>query len=195
MIFCHCSELQRDNYIFIYILGESEIATLVRMAVENLMKSGVLLTSVTCDGPPVQLAAMRLLGAEITPGEPVHTRILHDLPCPPIYFILDAVHSMKLIRNSWKSCKFFLNSAGAKIDWNFIVKLVDMQEREGLRCANKLTRTHVNFKNVKNETLPGIASVFKKHCFKLRYSREKLNIIEFQGSESTKEFLLNMNDL
>ena len=92
-------------------------------------------------------------------------------------------------------CKFFLNSAEVKIYWNFIVKLVDMQERKGLRCANKLTRTHVNFKNVKNETLPGIASVFKKHCFKLRYSREKLNIIEFQGSESTKEFLLNMNDL
>ena len=109
------------------------------MAVQKLVETGVTVLNVTCDGPRVQLSAMRLLGAVISSGKPVHTRILSDLDCPPIYFILDAVHCIKLIRNSWAKLKIIKNSKGENIEWKFIEQLLALQQSEGLHCANKLS--------------------------------------------------------
>ena len=143
---------------------------MVRIAVEKLLECGVRVTNVTCDGPPVQLAAMRLLGAIIDPSKPVCTRILSDLDCHPIYFVLDAVHCFKLIRNAWFSCKVFLNS-------------------------NKLTKAHVNFKNSNLKVYLAVQVFSRSVAASLRLCREGLKLPAFAGSQSTEEFLLNLKGL
>ena len=165
---------------------------MVRIAVEKLLECGVRVTNVTCDGPPVQLAAMRLLGAIIDPSKPVCTRILSDLDCHPIYFVLDAVHCFKLIRNAWFSCKVFLNSKGEKIDWRFI-EFLELKDREELRCTNKLMKAHV--KNSKMKVYLEVQVFSRRVAASLRLCQEGLKLPAFAGSQFTEEFLLNLKDL
>ena len=137
---------------------------------------------------------MRLLGAIIDPSKPVCTKILSDLDCPPICFVLDAVHCFRLIWNAWFSCKVFLNSKGEKIDWRFI-EFLELKDREELRCTNKLTKAHINFKNSKMKVYLAVQVFSRSVAASLRLCREGLKLPAFAGSQATEEFLLDLNDL
>ena len=52
---------------------------------------------------------------------------------------------VKLIRNSWEKGLFFKTPEGEMIKWQYLIDLVELQEKEGLRLGNKLKRAHINF--------------------------------------------------
>ena len=56
---------------------------------------------------------------------------------------------IKLVRNTWSDWKVLRDKDGNTIEWNFIVRLPDLQEKEGLRLANKLRSTHIDWKSQK----------------------------------------------
>ena len=89
---------------------------------------------------------LRKLGANFDPDH-LDTQIFKELDSPPIHLILDLSHDIKNIRNAWKHHKVFLNDKGQKIEWNYLVKLVHLQEHEHLHCGNKLRNIHINFEN------------------------------------------------
>lgn len=62
------------------------------------------------------------------------------------YFVLlDAEHVIKLIKNAFGEMKQFVDVDGNIIDFNFLVKLNELQEKEGLHLGNKMRQTHIKF--------------------------------------------------
>ena len=105
------------------------------------------------------------------------------------------IHNIKNVRNSWGSLKVLKNSEGEIINWNYIVKLHELQCSEKLRAANKLTNKHIYYTNYKMKAIYAI-QVFSRSVGKsLKFCREVLKLPEFEHSEATEEFLYIMNDL
>ena len=137
---------------------------------------------------------MQKLGACIN-GDNPDTRILRELDCPPIEVLFDMIHNIKNVRNSWGSIKILKNWEGKIIDWNYIVKLHELQCVERLRAANKLTNKHVYYENYKMKAIYAIQVFSRSVGRSLKFLREVDKREEFQGSEATEEFLYIMNDI
>ena len=137
---------------------------------------------------------MEVLGARIQ-GDNPDTRILRELDCPPIEAVHDMIHNIKNVRNSWGNIKILKNSEGQIIDWNYLVKLHELQCVEKLRAANKLTNKHIYYENYKMKAIYAIQVFSRSVGRSLKFCREVLNLEEFQGSEATEEFLYIMNDI
>ena len=88
--------------------------------------------TLTCDGPPVNLAMMRSLGATIDADKIIDTQLGLETETPA-YAIEDICHMVKLIRNSWGTLKKIKNLQGQIIDWTFIVHLHELQAFEELQ--------------------------------------------------------------
>lgn len=77
-------------------------------------------------------------------------------PCDPsikIFILLDPVHMMKLIRNQLEAQEVLISPSGQPIKWCHIVHLHKLQTENQLRLGNKLTNSHVYFKNQKMKVL------------------------------------------
>ena len=154
---------------------------------------------VTCDCPPVQISAMKKLGAKLDPKD-LDTKILANPdsnlnPGFPVHFVHDVAHCYKNIRNAWAHHTFLIDSEGRKISWALIEELVKLQERKGLNCANRLTSQHVNFKQqiMKVELATQVFS--RSVAVSLKFCRTVLKDPIFADSEATEEFILMMNDV
>lgn len=90
-----------------------------------------------------------------------------------------------------KNILFDLNNV--KIEWQYIKHLVEVQESEGLRAANKLTGRHINYKNeiiklfLAAQTMS--ANVASALCF------SKGLIKDFEQCEATANFCLIINNI
>ena len=56
---------------------------------------------------------------------------------------------LKLVRNALGDGLVLFDEAGNKIMWNFIERLEELKKIEGLRLANKLRATHINWRQQK----------------------------------------------
>jgi len=129
---------------------------------------------------------MKQLGADLTPEHP-DLQICHDKPGPPIYFVHDMCHALKLVRNGWHHHKKIKNANNQEIDWQFIVELYKLQSTEHLRCANKLSYLHIYFNNVKMKVKYAAQVLSRSVALSLRFCREELQLSQFQGSKATQE--------
>lgn len=137
---------------------------------------------------------MQKLGAKIDSDEP-DTQVLKDSSDgPPIQVIHDMAHSVKCVRNSWAKIKILKNSKGQEIDWNYIVKLYDLQCKEELVAANKLTSKHIHFENHKMKVVLATQIFSRSVAKSLKFCREVLKLPAFLNSKPTEEFLIIMND-
>ena len=137
---------------------------------------------------------LQKLGANFEPDN-LDTQIFKDLDSPPIHMILDPSHDIKNVRNAWKHHRIFLNSKGQKIDWNYLVMLVRLQEYEHLSYANKLRNIHINFEPKKMDVKLATQLFSRSVAKALEFCRENLKLKDFEGSEATQEFIQTMNDI
>lgn len=124
---------------------DSEVQhTLIDECLKLTAEHGLRIVNVTCDGAKSNIATLRKLGASI-PDKPYfkHPTMPHK-----VYVSLDAVHMLKLARNAFGTLRKFKTTDGI-IDYKYIEQLNDLQEEMGLRLANKLTKRHMNWKNMK----------------------------------------------
>ena len=85
-------------------------AQIVNTAVDEILKTGVRIVGITCDSLQAQLAMMRNLGADLNPTNP-NLQIFKEKVTPPMFFIHDMCHAIKLVRNAWHSFKKMKNKA------------------------------------------------------------------------------------
>ncbi len=97
-----------------------------------------------------------------------------------VYVLLDWCHLVKLVRNCFAKQGGFLAPDGRKIEWRFIVELVHLQTEEGLHCANKLTRTHVNFYNSKMSVKLATQLLSASVADSIEYCTDYLKLPQFQ---------------
>ena len=156
-----------------------ERANILSLAIDELLNVGVRVVSVTCDSPIVQLSMMKELGANLDVNNP-DLHICKDKPGPKIHFIHDVCHTLKLVRNAWHKHKKIKN--GDVIDWTYIERLYELQSREHLKCANKLSCAHIFFQNNKMKVKYAAQLLSRSVSLSLKYCRENLKFEQFQGS-------------
>lgn len=87
-----------------------------------------------------------------------------------------------------------IKSTNGNVSWALIEKLFSLQEAEGLRLANKLTKGHMNWRDQKMKVKLAAQTLSESVAVAIDFCREK-GLPDFEGSEATTDFLRKINDL
>ena len=173
----------------------SELAGLVTTAIEEINNTGAVVLNLTCDNPSSNWSMLEHLGAKLDLKSTKLTLNLKNTLGIPIFATPDVCHLMKLVRNCWGTALEFMDGDGGRVKWKYIEELHRLQEAEGLVLANKLRRGHVQWEKNKMCTRLALQTLSNSVADSIDYCREKLNLIQFQGSAPTTKFLRTMNFL
>ena len=131
---------------------------------------------------------MRELGANLDP-ENLRPFFHHPSDFETlVHVLLDIAHMLKLIRNRLASEKIIISPSGL-VRWDFIVKLYELQEKEGLRAGNKLKRQHIEWDRHKMNVSIAAQTLSASVADALDFLREDLQLAEFKDSKATSEFI------
>ncbi len=101
--------------------------------------------------------------------------------------MMDACHMLKLARNMLQAYSPIKSSIG-QISWTHIVQLNDIQIKDGLHAANKLTGKHIFFDSQKMKVSLAAQTLSRSVTVALRTLRD-LGYPEFKHCEATAEFI------
>lgn len=170
--------------------------TLLRSVICKLWDCGCLAISVTMDGLAANQKTFKNLGACLDPGKLVS---IFPHPHPDccelkVAAIFDACHMMKLARNCLNEYQILTIPGTGKVKWQHIQLLHNKQVSEGLNLANKLSKSHLEFKTQKMKVKLAV-QVISASCAKAMEFLRKSNVKEFQDSLATELFLLRLDRL
>ena len=134
------------GYFFVDGMTGKEKASLVTTCLEKLHDVGVEVVSFTCDGPSVHHTMLKELGANLSLEKLIPCFPHPSDPTKSIYVFLDICHMLKLVRNNWATLGTIYDGSGGEVKWEYLVKLHEVQESEGVHVANKLRSAHINWR-------------------------------------------------
>ncbi|CAG4923136.1 unnamed protein product [Colias eurytheme] len=177
-------------YFLITSLSGEQKAGLLHSCLHKCFEVGVNVISVTCDGPASNFSMYQHLGCNLMQNETFFYLEDHK-----IYAFIDPCHALKLVRNTFGDKKVLFDSFGAKIDYNLLVKLVELQESEGLHLATKVTKAHVFFNKQKMKVRLATQLLSESVADALEYCGKELKIAGFEDCDGTIFFVRIMNNL
>ncbi|KAL1443572.1 hypothetical protein MTO96_030264 [Rhipicephalus appendiculatus] len=123
-----------------------ELRTLLKGPERSLPLTEVV--AVVCDCLAANVAVAKLLGCHV--HEHTFANLKTFFPHPNkedevIFFLLDACHALKLLRNLLGDKGVLLSATYGTVLWKHIKALQELQEKEGLCAANKLTKAHIAY--------------------------------------------------
>lgn len=184
------------GYFFIESLTGAEKANLVRECLKFLSAADVKITSVTFDGAPANITMMKSLGANIVNPSSLRTYFCHPVTQEQVYLFLDPCHMLKLVRNTFGTASNILvNRQNDEIKWEYIQKLVEIQEKEGLLAGTKLKSRHLQWFREKMRVKIAAQILSRSVADALIFLEKDVKISEFAGSEATSEFILLFNNI
>lgn len=180
------------GYFPISSITAEQKSNLLTHCIETVMATGVEISGVTFDGAPSNITLARIMGCDLNPqNSEFCIKIENSSKTFPVF--LDPCHMLKLVRNSFAEISPLMDSEGRTIDWQYIVKLQNLQEKEGLRLA-KVRKAHVYFQKEKMKVRLATQLLSKSVADALDFCRKELKLPEFQGSEGTAHFIRVLND-
>ena len=115
------------GYFFVDGLSGIERTNLVKVCIERLHDAGVIVVSLTCDGPACHFSMLTELGVCLRPPD-LKAYFLHPLdPSKTIYILLDVCHMLRLVRNALGDESTFFDKNGNTIHWQYIEKPQKLQ--------------------------------------------------------------------
>lgn len=125
-------------YYFIESLNDMERANIVNDTLIYIHETGVLVTSITFDGPHYNFVMATKLGAQLNINDNLQVYFSHPVSKAKIFVVLDPCHMLKLIRNLFGKLQVIVDGDGNIIKWSFLKKLIEFQEQHGLHAATKV---------------------------------------------------------
>ncbi|CAL8133209.1 unnamed protein product [Orchesella dallaii] len=176
-------------YILTRGLRASQITEIITKCLVAMHNAGGEVISITFDGLPANFKAMENMGANFELGtDKFKTFIEHPATKDKVYIMPDSSHMFKLVRNNFKACKILRNGSGDFINWGYIARLQEIQDIEGVRAGNKLTKSHIQFEKQKMKTRLCAQALSHSVATAIDFCR-KINVDGFKDSEATCEFL------
>ncbi|KAH7979382.1 hypothetical protein HPB49_009281 [Dermacentor silvarum] len=172
-------------------LSGEVIKNLLLEAVHCIQECGLKVTAIVCDCLMANVAMVKLLWCRV--HELTFENLRTSFPNPQfeeeeIFVMFDPCHALKLLRNLLGDKNILWSETYGAIEWRYIVLLNELQEREGLRAGNKLSRAHVEYyrqiMKVKLAAQTFSASISKALVFAL-----ELGEPGFDGCCGTAEFI------
>lgn len=162
---------------------------LLLAAIRYLGDINITVRSLTCDGTVTNLKSYELLGCDFSLND-MRTHFKHPQKDSKVHCLLDPPHMIKLSRNVFAETK--MSSEKGEINFEFVKKLHNLQDQEGLRLANKLSSTHVNFEGKKMNVRLATQVLSSSVADSIDFLRCSGNL-NFAGSEATVEFIRTMD--
>ncbi|CAG4985045.1 unnamed protein product [Colias eurytheme] len=183
------------GYFLVHGLTGSQKANLISLCLSKCHEVGVRVLSITFDGHPSNISAMEILGCRIKDPKNLMTTFKHPSSNEDVAVFLDPVHMFKLIRNHFESKKIFLDEEENEIDWSYLEYLHELQDKEGVHLANKITKRHLEFRNNIMKVKLAAQLLSRSVAIALKFCREDLYLPEFKNSEATEKFIVLWNNL
>ena len=180
-------------YYFVNGLSACEKANIINEVLVFLDDADIVISSITFDGAPSNLATAKKLGASLDINN-LEPYFYHPLSRQKIFVFLDICHMLKLIRNTLAHLGEMEDGNGNTIKWSYIVKLEETQSLDGVLIANKLRKKHVYFDSQKMKTSLAAQTLSSSVASALSYLKDTQNP-EFQGTDATVEFITCFNNL
>ncbi|KYN18566.1 THAP domain-containing protein 9 [Trachymyrmex cornetzi] len=154
--------------------------------------------SVTFDGTICNFSMCTNLGANFEYGSNFKPYFTNPVTMKKCFVILDPCHMIKLVRSTLGDKRVLKTADNLVIKWEFIVKLYNLQQKEGLKAANKLTKKHIqcsnNRMNVKLAMQTLSRSVSKSLEFVTTLHDNTIKT-EFNGCLPTSQYCLQFNNI
>ncbi|CAD6208873.1 GSCOCG00010695001-RA-CDS, partial [Cotesia congregata] len=186
------------GYFLIRSLNSEERANILTLAFELLQRANCKVYSITFDGAASNISMCNHLGANLNYGPNFKPYFTNPVTFELCYIFYDFCHMIKLIRNTLGDHKTIKTVDNKSILWSYIEKLYDLQCKEGLRVANKLTKKHIYYQNNKMNVKLAIQTLSESVSKALNF----LLIIDdaeirrnFEDSSETALFCLNFNNI
>ncbi|KAL1446909.1 hypothetical protein WDU94_007611, partial [Cyamophila willieti] len=178
-------------YFFVAGISGEQLAGLIRQCLTFLSDTGITVTSLTFDGAAANISMATNLGCCFDPDN-LKTYFLHPETGDKVYAFLDPCHMLKLVRNTIGERN--LESKDGVVSWQYIQQLFKLQDSEGLRLANKLTKGHINWQDQKMKVKLAAQALSESVAKAIEFCREK-KMSPFVGSEATCHFIEKFNKL
>ncbi|KAH7967065.1 hypothetical protein HPB49_022146 [Dermacentor silvarum] len=129
-------------------LSGEVLKNLLTEAIHCISECGLQVVAVVCDCLAANVSMAKLLGCRVY--EQSFEALKTFFPHPSneediIFMIFDACHGLKLLRNLLGDKGVLLSSTHGRVLWKHLKALQELQEKEGLRAANKLSKSHINY--------------------------------------------------
>ena len=119
-------------------------------------------------------------------------------PSKKVHVVFDICHMIKLMRNllgDYQTISHHANGEVSLIKLEFIDKLKNLQESLGLSLANKLKKKHVVWEKHKMSVRLAAQTLSASVPAAIDFLGEDLLESDFQGSESTTEFIKKIDTI
>jgi DNA transposase THAP9 len=183
------------GYFLINSITAQQKASLVEICIKKIMSVGIKVLGLTFDGLAANLAMSNLLGCSIDTRNLDAMRPYFLVGDQPISVFYDAVHMVKLVRNTFGDYKILRDCDNEIIDWKYITLLHNLQEKEHMFLENKLGTKHVNFKHHKMRVKLATQLLSKSVADSLEFCRDQLKLSSFADCGATVRFLRMFNDV
>ncbi|KAF0307773.1 DNA transposase THAP9 [Amphibalanus amphitrite] len=175
-----------------HLTGETQ-AELTKTVLRALNSAGLKARTLVADGLQANMTMFAHLGVQnMQPGQlqlPIRNNFfLHPATGEKVHILLDVVHMLKLLRNLFGEQKMLLLD-GEEISWKYVQALYALQQREGIRAANKLSRLHIEYKKNKMKVKLA-AQLFSSSVGNALLYMAESGHHQFVGAEATARFIL-----
>ncbi|KAL1486334.1 hypothetical protein MTO96_009318 [Rhipicephalus appendiculatus] len=129
-------------------LSAEVLKNLLVEAICCITECGLEVVAVVCDCLAANVAMAKLLGCHVHKHTFANLKTFFPHPSKEddvIFFLFDACHALKLLRNLLGDKGVLLSATYGTVLWKHIKALQELQERDGLRAANKLTKAHIAY--------------------------------------------------
>ena len=183
------------GYFLIDLLTGKERANLVSQCIQRLYDIGVVVVSLTCDGPSCHFAMLVALGALLKIPDLFPYFPHPSDPTQKIYVLFDVCHMLKLVRNTLADKRVLKDGKGQCISWNFLIELHKLQEKEGLRLGNKVRAAHIHWEKQKMKVNLAAQVLSSSVADALEYCAKHLKLCQFEGCMPTVRFICTFDHL
>ena len=101
----------------------------------------------------------------------------------------------KLAQNALADLKSFIDSENNLISWKFLSSLHTIQETEGFRMANKLSKKHLQFEKNKMNVALAAQTLSSSVADVIDFLALSMKLKEFQDSQPTVKFIRTIDRL
>lgn len=180
------------GYFLVNSLNSSQKMELIKHALNLLENTGVIIISLTFDGCSTNITTAKLLGCNFNVNSLCTSFCLNNTHSNIVTF-MDPAHMVKLIRNAFGEKKQFLDEEDNLVNFEYIVKLFMLQEKEGCHLANKLRKIHIFYYNQKMKVKLASQLLSQSVADALKFCRDNLKLREFSEVGATIKFIEMFN--
>ena len=139
-------------YFFTAHASSNMQVTIVNHAINKLFEIGYNVCAIVADGTTSNISTALSLGIVLHPCNMGIYFYHPSLPSKKIYWIFDACHMLKLIRNLLGDLGELVsveNGVKKRIKWEFIQALNDFQQLDSLHLANRISSSYISYGRLK----------------------------------------------